>query len=219
VYTTHTINIRLGRARAVRTLGMAASPSQATQASKDYEMYFGYISRVDDEEDDNDVTNNKKGEGSTNVVSAAIVDGIQRNPYAAWEWGMVQRVAGQYDNAAEVHKLAANAFKEIGDQPRSIICHLDEGLDLAAGLDEGSKSGEVAKTKKTLEEAIDGTVGVDGRDVELLQRVVAKEGEARIALSGVMWGSKEKAGAESQFGEACGKQCVAFCALCVHDSS
>jgi hypothetical protein len=39
--------------------------------------------------------------------------------------------------------------------------------------------------------------------VELLQRVVAKEGEARIALSGVLWNSKKKAGAEAQFGEAC----------------
>ena len=119
---------------------------------------------------------------------------------------MVQRVAGKYDDAAEIHRLAAKAFEEIGDKPRAVICRLDRGLDLAAGLEEGGGMGSgVATVTKTLEEAIESTVNVEGRDVELLQRVVAKEGEARMALSGVLWNSKEKAAAESQFGEACGE--------------
>mmetsp|Transcript_14620 Transcript_14620/g.31071 ORF Transcript_14620/g.31071 Transcript_14620/m.31071 type:complete len:200 (+) Transcript_14620:305-904(+) len=122
---------------------------------------------------------------------------------------MVNRVAQNYDRAAEIHRLAANAFEEIGDKPRSVICALDRGLDLAAGLDPGSNSKESSKklgmTKQILEEAIESDVNVGGRDVELLQRLVAKEGEARIALSGVLWNSNQKAAAESQYGTACSR--------------
>jgi hypothetical protein len=161
-------------------------------------VYFRLVSRLDDDD---------KEAGAT--FSDAIIDGIQRNPYACWEWGMVNRVAGDYDMAAEVHRLAAKAFEEIADKPRSVISALDQGIDLAAGLGESNESKDYGKklavVKKTLEDAIASDVNVEGRDVELLQRVVAKEGEARIALSGVLWNSKEKAGAEAQFGEACSR--------------
>jgi tetratricopeptide (TPR) repeat protein len=190
---------RLGHARAIRSLGMAATKEEAKSASIDYEMYFRLVSRLDDD--------NEKEAGA--MFSDAIIDGIQRNPYAAWEWGMVNRVAGDYDAAAEVHHLAAKAFEDIGDKPRSVISALDQGIDLASGLGDSTDSkdngAKLAKAKKILEEAITSDVNVEGRDVQLLQRVVAKEGEARIALSGVLWNSKEKAGAEAQFGEACGR--------------
>ncbi|KAL7492866.1 hypothetical protein ACHAWT_006851 [Skeletonema menzelii] len=190
---------RLGHARAIRSLGMTATKEEAKSASKDYETYFRLVSRLDDD--------NEKEAGA--MFSDAIIDGIQRNPYAAWEWGMVNRVAGDYDAAAEVHRLAAKAFEEIGDKPRSVISALDQGVDLASGLGDSNDSkdngAKLAKATKILEDAITSDVNVEGRDVELLQRVVAKEGEARIALSGVLWNSKEKAGAEAQFGEACGR--------------
>ncbi len=196
----------MGRARAVRSLGISATPSQALQATNDYETYFTYISRIDaDVEDDQEDNPSSK----LSFPSRAVVDGIQRNPYAAWEWGMVERVAGNYDRAAEIHQLASNAFDEIGDKPRAVICRLDRGLDLAAGLSEDSGrkgvSGDIARVKEILETAIQSTVNTEGRDVELLPRVVAKEGEARVALSGILWESKDKAAAEAQFGEACGE--------------
>mmetsp|Transcript_27578 Transcript_27578/g.45232 ORF Transcript_27578/g.45232 Transcript_27578/m.45232 type:complete len:201 (-) Transcript_27578:83-685(-) len=123
---------------------------------------------------------------------------------------MVNRVAQNYDKAAEIHRLAANAFEEIGDKPRSVICALDRGLDLASGLDsssDGESSKKLATAKQTLEDAIQSDVNVGGRDVELLQRLVAKEGEARIALSGILWNSsnQNKGAAESQYGTACAR--------------
>jgi len=194
---------RLGRARSVRSMGSSATPSHALQASKDYEVYFSLTSRLDD---DGEITASKSDQ---TFFSKAIIDGIQRNPYAAWEWGMVERVAGEYDRAAEVHRLAATAFDEIGDKPRSVICSLDRGLDLASGLDDsGSKQEDGKKlemARRVLEDAIPSDVDVAGRDVELLQRVVAKEGEARIALSGILWDSNSKGGAESQYGTACAR--------------
>ena len=190
---------RLGHGRAIRSLGMAATKNEAKSASKDYEVYFSLVSRLDDDND--------KEAGA--MFSEAIIDGIQRNPYAAWEWGMVNRVAGDYDAAAEVHRLAAKAFEEIGDKPRAVISAMDQGIDLAAGLGESNDSkdngAKLTMAKKILEDAITSDINVEGRDVELLQRVVAKEGEARIALSGVLWNSKEKAGAEAPYGEACGR--------------
>ena len=57
----------MGRARAVRSLGATASPSQASMASKDYQISMRLSSR---EEWD---TNEELEE-----------DGMRRNPYAAW---------------------------------------------------------------------------------------------------------------------------------------
>jgi hypothetical protein len=187
-------------------MGSSATSTQATQASKDYELYFNYVSRLG--------TDDELTQTNVNTLSETIIDGIQRNPYAAWEWGMVNRVSGQFAKAAEIHHIAANAFEEIGDKPRATICRLDEGIDLASGVKNDDKS-QLAKVKAILVEAIDSTPGVDGRDVLLLQRVVAKEGEARIALSGLLWVDREKGAAESQFGTACGKLIVHQCGTCV----
>ena len=123
-------------------------------------------------------------------------DGATRNPYAAWEWGSVLRLAGKYDEAANAHALASQAFKEIGDRARSVIAKLDAGVDLAAG----SKPDEA---KAVLSKAIKLTTSVEGRDVALLQRVIAKEGEARMALASVLWDSNDRAAAETEFSDAC----------------
>ncbi len=125
-------------------------------------------------------------------------DGASRNPYAAWEWGMAKRGAGDCKGAAEVHTLASLAFKDIGDKPRSVISALDAGIDLAGTED-------VEEAKKVLMAAIKSTTAVEGRDVELLQRLIAKESEARMALASILWSSNAKADAETQFGEACGR--------------
>lgn len=206
---------RLGRARAVRSMGSSATSSQALRASKDYESYFLSTSRLDENMGDDDAPASANGDGDRDggtSFSDAVVDGIRRNPYAAWEWGMVDRVARNYDRASEIHGLAASAFEEIGDRPRSVICALDRGLDLASGLNAVDYGGggkrddkSLATTRKALEDAISSTVEVEGRDVGLLQRVVAKEGEARVALSGVLWNSDSRGSAESQFGTACAR--------------
>jgi len=177
-------------------LGNKATISQAKQASNDYEVYFTLTSSLDNE-------SNSKKEGG---ISDVIIDGMQKNPYAAWEWGMVNRVAQDYDMAAEIHQLSMVAFDDIGDKPRSVICDLDRGIDLASGLGGSSSkvdSKQLSIVRKILEDAIESDVNVEGRDVELLQRLVAKEGEARTALAGILWNSNSKAAAEAQYGTAC----------------
>ena len=224
----------LGRARSIRARGSAASVIQARRASKDYETYFILTSNLDNDDTNpttttsaaaaaaaNSKTNNNnnynENDNSNNrVLSDTIIDGIQHNPYAAWEWGMVNRVAQQYNLAALIHGLASTAFDEIGDPPRSVICFLDKGIDMALDIDTVSSGGgsgggsnkgqQLAIVKDTLERAISSTVDVSGRDVELLQRVVAKEGEARIVLSGILWNTNNsKSAAESQYGTACSR--------------
>lgn len=196
---------RLGRARAIRSLGSAAAPSQALGASNDYEIYFKSMTQ-DDNAEDTTSTTNSKSRGDKTLFSEVVVDGIQRNPYAAWEWGMVNRAAHSYDQAAEIHRLAAIAFEVIGDKPRSVLCALDRGLDLACGLESNNgDAGQLAKATQTLEEAIQSDVNVEGQDVELLQRLVAKEGEARLALAGVLWNTQQKGAAEAQYGTACSR--------------
>jgi tetratricopeptide (TPR) repeat protein len=174
----------LGRGRAMRSIansGTKLSIEQYKQISNDYQTSLRLSSR---EEWDTDEENE--------------ADGATRNPYAAWEWGMAKRGAGDAKGAAEVHSLASLAFKDIGDRARSVISALDAGIDLAGTED-------VNEARKVLESAIKSTTSVEGRDVELLQRVIAKEGEARMALASLLWSSNEKAAAENQFGEACGR--------------
>lgn len=193
---------RLGRARAIRSMGTSATISQALQASKDYETYFIMTSNIGG--DDSSVASTKSDE--TISFSEVIIDGMNSNPYAAWEWGLVNRVAQQYDTAAEIHRLASNAFGDIGDKPRKVICALDRGIDMACGLGDGKDDDKkLTLAKNTLEEEIENDVNVEGRDVALLQRLVVKEGEARLALSGVLWGSNSKGAAEAQYGTACSR--------------
>jgi len=175
---------RLGRARAQLGVGRATTTQQQyAQAAEDYQIALRLTSRGDWDTD-------KENEE----------DGAGRNPYAAWEWGMARRGAGDFVGASESHGLAARAFREIGDRPRSVISALDAGIDLAASDD------NQAKARTSLEKAIKSTTSVEGNDIELLQRVIAKEGEARIALASILWGSKDtKPEAEDQLFQACAR--------------
>lgn len=168
----------LGRARAIRSEGVV-SKEKSLKASRDYQKSLRLSSR---EEWDTD--------------EELFEDGASRNPYATWECGMELRAAGLYDQAYQVHTLAADSFADIADKARSIICSLDAGIDLAA-------TGKTEQAKKVLKDAIDSTTKAEARDVELLQRVIAKEGEARIALASILWDNKERGAAEAQLGEAC----------------
>jgi len=170
----------LGRARAVRSEG-AVSKEKSLQASKDYQKSLRLSSR---EEWDTD--------------QELEEDGASRNPYAAWEWGTTLRNAGLYDKAYEVHTLAADSFADIADKSRSVISSLDAGIDLAA-------AGKTEEAKQVLSDAIQTTTKAEARDVELLQRVIAKEGEARVALASILWDNKERGAAEKQLGEACNR--------------
>jgi len=44
---------------------------------------------------------------------------------------------------------------------------------------------------------------VKGDDIPLLQRVVAKEGEARMALASILWAANDKSDGEKEFFDAC----------------
>jgi len=182
----------LGRARAVKSQKGSSTPKAlGQQAASDYKRAIMLASR---EEWDTD--------------RELLEDGITRNPYAAWEYATMLRQIGQYEEAAAIHQLAADAFRDIGDKPRSAISLLDAGLDYAMMSDD---NGGAAKSKAItlLKSAIERTKGVESRDVQLLQRVLAKEGEGRMALASLLWetGSgaeySDRNAAESVLGIAC----------------
>lgn len=153
--------------------------TQAETAAKDYQLALRLSSREDWD------TNMEKEE-----------DGAKTNPYAAWEWGAALRLTEEYQEAARIHTLAADFFDDIGDRARSVIADLDAGIDLAATTDND-------KATITLKNAIQRTTTVEGRDIKLLQRVIAKEGEGRMALASVLWVSGDRSEAEAQLGKAC----------------
>lgn len=174
----------LGRARAIKSLGNALTPSQAQQAADDYQEYLKLTSREE-----------------WDTEQELIQDGATRNPYACWEWGTVLRQTGQWTKAGEAHVLASQAFLEIGDKARSVISLTDAGIDFAA-------AGNVEQATSLLTKVTAQTAGVESRDVALLQRVIAKEGEGRMALAALLWndgnskdGSRQKA--EKILGDAC----------------
>ncbi|CAB9512416.1 expressed unknown protein [Seminavis robusta] len=169
----------LGRARAVRSQGRAASQAQLEQTAKDYQLSLRLSSK---EEWDTDAENEEDGAG--------------RNPYAAWEWGTALRSKGDLAGAAKVHKLAADSFNDIGDKARAIISEMDAGIDIAA-------LGRTSEAKTQITAAIQNMKKIEGGEVDLLQRVLAKEGESRIALASVLWDSGDKQEAESMLGSAC----------------
>lgn len=172
----------LGRARATGSQ-MNDKPSTAAAAAADYQAYLKLASR---EEWDTD--------------QELIEDGATRNPYATWEWGSALRRAGQYTAAQNAHALAAQAFTEIGDKARAVISLLDAGIDAAA-------ADNMEEASSLLKKAIAQTAGVESRDVGLLQRVIAKEGEGRMALAALLWNDVKntngKAQAEQVLGDAC----------------
>lgn len=168
----------LGRARSIRSLGTKASKDQALQAVLDYESALLLSAR---EEWDTD--------------AERIEDGARTNPYATWEYGMALRLIGNYQKAEKIHLLASENFEDIGDPARAIISSIDAGID-ASDHDGEAGASLIKKAFKKIK-------GVEGRDIPLLQRVIAKEGEGRVALASIYWASGERQDAESQLGLAC----------------
>lgn len=123
-------------------------------------------------------------------------DGASRNPYAAWEWGSMIRSSGDIAGAVNIHKMAAEAFDDVGDKTRSIISQMDEGIDLAS-------LGKTKEAQEVITGAIKNMKKIEGGDVDLLQRLIAKEGESRIALASALWDSGDRQEAESLLGTAC----------------
>lgn len=160
----------------------SATPEQAAMGANDYEEALKLSSR---EEWDS--------------PQELLEDGARTNPYAAWEYGMALRLVGDLSKAQEIHTLAADIFDDIGDRARSVISILDAGIDAAAS----NKEGNADEAKRLLKEGIAKTKTVEGRDIPLLQRVIAKEGEARIALASLSWTTGDRPEAEKQLGLAC----------------
>ena len=218
----------LGRARAFRSLSLS-NPSNAADAAAaaahacdDYRMSFQLSSRDRDDNDDynDDGTSNAADSPSSSLLTSLYA---RINPYAAWEWGSSLLTCGQYNDAAHLHTAASRAFDDVGDHGRAVISLLDAGIDMAALVasipSSSSSASSLDDAKKLLIKAIDQTTTVQGRDVALLQRVIAKEGEARIALASILWSSSaqsspsspspigstgsNKQEAEGQLGQAC----------------
>jgi len=169
----------LGRARAIRSLSTKATKDQASQGAKDYEEALILSSREE-----------------WDTKQELLEDGARTNPYAAWEYGMALRLAGNTEKAKDVHLLASQFFEDIGDPARSVISLMDAGIDNA---DYDPEAGA-----KLIRSSFKKIKLVEGRDIPLLQRVIAKEGESRVALAGLYWtGAGDKQDAESQLGLAC----------------
>ncbi|GAX28843.1 hypothetical protein FisN_20Lh139 [Fistulifera solaris] len=164
----------LGRARALKSL------KKGELAATDYEQALKLFST----------------ERSEATDAELVQDGILKNPYAAWEWGTSLRMKGDWTGAATVHALSADAFEQIGDRPHFLISQIDYGIDLAA-------SNQNEKAEQVLKDIIPKTTGVEARDVALLQRVIAKEGEGRMALASLLWEDGNRVEAEQYLGDAC----------------
>lgn len=172
---------RLGRARAIRSLHTQATLEQKKLAVQDYREALKLSARED-----------------WDTEQELLEDGAKTNPYATWEYGTALRVAGDYGQAQSVHQLAADYFDDIGDRARSVISALDAGIDAAS-----SSTTKPDQAITLLKDAIARTKTVEGRDIPLLQRVIAKEGEGRMALASVAWTGGDRVEAEKQLGLAC----------------
>jgi hypothetical protein len=177
----------LGRARAKKSQKM--SSQSAVSAAADYEQALKLTSREE-----------------WDTEQELLEDGASRNPYAAFEWGSALRTSGDYSKAALAHSLAALSFDATGDKGRAVVSQLDAGIDLASiATDVKSKDEAISVLKKAIQQ----TKGVEARDVTLLQRVIAKESEGRMALAALLWNdsgnnsSNSKQQAETNLGEAC----------------
>ena len=161
------VDASLGRGRAIRSLGSQVSPQQAETATGDYKEALVLSSRED-----------------WDTVEENLEDGAKTNPYAAWEYGMALRRNGQYEEAQAIHTLSSDLFDSISDRSRAVISLLDAGIDAASAEASTSKD---SGAKALLKKGVGYTTTAESRDVALLQRVVAKEGEARIVLAAIEW--------------------------------
>jgi len=181
----------LGRARAIRSLGpKQITDKQAAIGVEDYKQTLIMNSRED-----------------WDTIQEQIEDGAKTNPYAAWEYGMALRQNSQYEEAKVIHLLTSDFFDSISDRSRSVISLLDAGIDAAC---QEIVSGKVSESsndddaKSILKKAVKYTTTAEGRDVALLQRVVAKEGEGIVVLAALECSDKSlRNDAEQQLSTAC----------------
>jgi hypothetical protein len=178
----------LGRARAIRSLGpKQITDKQAALGVEDYKQTLIMNSRED-----------------WDTIQEQIEDGAKTNPYAAWEYGMALRQNSQYEEAKVMHLLTSDFFDSISDRSRSVISLLDAGIDAACQEIVSGKVSESDDAKSILKKAVQYTTTAESRDVALLQRVVAKEGEGRIVLAALEWSDKSlRNDAEQQLSTAC----------------
>lgn len=137
-----------------------------------------------------------------------IEDGGRTNPYAVWEYGMALRLNGRLSDARDIHLFAAECFKDIGDSARSVQSKIDAGIDAAGAVSASSSSSkdDFVAAEELLKDGIQSTTKVEGRDVPLLQRVIAKEGEGRMALAALQWSTAgQKSDAETQLTAVCSR--------------
>ena len=172
----------LGRARATKSQQLD-TPAKAQRTAADYLAALKLSSR---EEWDS--------------PQEMLEDGASRNPYAAWEWADSLRAAGDLQQAALAHALAASAFDSTGDRGRAVVSQIDAGIDLASVATDKSSTDEAVAV---LQKAIAQTRGVEARDVTLLQRIIGKESEGRMALAALLWTTGDRSTAETNLGEAC----------------
>lgn len=179
----------LGRARAIRSLPKQSQTPLLQTAISDYENYLILTAR-DGQYMDND--------------EERIEDGILRNPYAGWEYAATLRSSAEYKKAGFVREQASTAFDYIGDTAHSVISYIDYGIDLAMGYSSGEKVA-LDEVQNVLTKGIESTTKVEGRDIRLLQHVVSKEGEGRLALASILWNEKNIPvnKAENILGDAC----------------
>ena len=185
----------LGRARAAKSLSNMSNIKKEEQrryaksATEDYRAALIALGRVNNMDDDDIYEDGDR-----------LEEGMKRNPYAAWEWGdSIWKSGNDYVNAANVQKQTSTYFDKIGDRARSVITLIDAGIALAAAPGED----QVSRAEDILRTAIQSTVGVQSRDVQLLQHVITKEGEGRMALAALLWSDGKRMEAEQVLGEAC----------------
>lgn len=175
----------LAMARALRSRGVLSSQptiasKQQAEAAKYYELSFSYSSSNDESDED---------------YEERQLMGLMKNPFAAWEYADALRGSGDLNKAAILHQFSSDAFDNIGDKARALISDLDAVIDLAA-------ANKVSLAQKILMELLS-LKQVEARDVKVLQRVIAKKGEAQAAVAAALWDSNDKSTAEVQYGEAC----------------
>ena len=180
VFDVERPGVQLGRARALKAMG------RTTAAATDYRTVLQTLG-TDDVYDD-----------ETTPAIEQILNGIDKNPFAAWEYADCLRSEKQYAQAGAIREAASRAFRQIGDAGRSVIALTDAGIDYAGDTAQSSE-----KAITVLRKAVDATKGVEGRDVKLLQRIISKEGEGRMALAALLWTTNEKNAAETVLGDAC----------------
>jgi hypothetical protein len=114
----------LGRARANKSLEVTTASTAntvdksrtfASQATADYKQALILSSQED-----------------WDTPDKLVLDGAVWNPFAAWEWGSALRLGMNWEQAAQAHNLAAQAFDEIGDKARAVISYTDAGIDFSA---------------------------------------------------------------------------------------